>query len=539
MKRNFLRRVPIIRIFILIGLAGGLIVAAAPRIAIADAPARAEHVVVVVWDGLRPDSVNEQDTPALFKLSKEGTTFANHHSVYVSSTEVNGTAIATGGYPRTTGIVANAEYRPEIDPLQSFGTESEAALRKADELSHGPYIGLPTVAEILQRSGRRTAIAGSKQVALLADRGKRSDGIGVSGVLYQGKTLPPGLRTLLVNSRGEFPKTADSTMAPNRAVDAWTTRALVENMWANGVPTFSTLWLSEPDYAQHGSGPNSAVAREAIKSSDENLGRVLRALEAAKVRESTAVFVVSDHGFSTIGRAIDTTALLNDAGFQAFQKLPTTPAPGSVMVVANGGTVCLYVVGRDKRTVQRLVEFLQQSDFAGVIFCRFDIEGTFPLSAANIDASTAPDIVVSLRWTAATSRTGMPGTIVSDARKRAVGQGMHASLSRFDMHNTLIAAGAGIRPGFIDTLPSGNADVAPTVLALLGMPASTEMDGRALEEALSDRERFTADPVSETLEAGHRGEKSQWHQYLRRTKLGRQIYLDEGNGEATPLEMSK
>jgi hypothetical protein len=208
-------------------------------------------------------------------------------------------------------------------------------------------------------------------------------------------------------------------------------------------------------------------------------------------------------------------------------------------VVANGGTVCLYVVGRDKRTVQRLVEFLQQSDFAGVIFCRFEIEGTFPLSAANIDAPTAPDIVVSLRWTSAANRTGMPGAIVSDARKRAVGQGMHASLSRFDMHNTLIAAGAGIRPGFSDTLPSGNADVAPTVLSLLGMAASTEMDGRALEEALPDHGRFTADPVSETLEAGHRGEKSQWHQYLRRTKLGRQIYLDEGNGEAAPVEKSK
>ena len=535
MRRHPPQQFALIRSFTFIGLANVLAFAALPRSSLADAPARAEHVVVVVWDGLRPDSVTEQDTPTLFKLAQEGTTFAHNHCVYVSSTEVNG----TGGYPRTTGIVANAEYRPEIDPLKPFGTESEAAVRRADELSHGRYIGLPTIAEIVQRGGGRTTVAGSKAVALLLDRGIRGDAIGTSELLYQGKTLPANLGPTLTSSLGRFPKTADATLAPNRGVDAWTTRALVEQMWASGVPAFSMLWLSEPDYAQHGSGPNSRVAREALKSSDENLARVLRGLEAAKVRDSTAMFVVSDHGFSTIGRAIDTAALLNDAGFRAFQTFPATPAPGSVMVVANGGSVSLYVVGGDKRTVQRLVEFLQESDFAGVIFCRFEIDGTFPLSAAKIDAATAPDIVVSLRWTSAVSRTGMPGMINSDAKKRIAGQGMHASLSRFDMHNTLIAAGAGIQPRFVDQLPSGNADVVPTVLALLGMTVPAEMDGRVLQEALASHEPPAAEAASEILEAGHRGDKSQWHQYLRRTKLGRQIYLDEGNGEAAPLRKAE
>ncbi len=58
-------------------------------------PAPTEHVIVMVWDGLRPDSVTEQDTPTLFRLSKEGSFFAHHHPVYLSSTEVNGTALAT------------------------------------------------------------------------------------------------------------------------------------------------------------------------------------------------------------------------------------------------------------------------------------------------------------------------------------------------------------------------------------------------------------------------------------------------------------
>src|SRR6476619_1114046 len=56
------------------------------------------HVVVLVWDGMRPDFVSERNTPTLWKLAQEGVTFAHHHSVYVSATNVNGAAIATGVY---------------------------------------------------------------------------------------------------------------------------------------------------------------------------------------------------------------------------------------------------------------------------------------------------------------------------------------------------------------------------------------------------------------------------------------------------------
>jgi len=46
------------------------------------------------------------------------------------------------------------------------------------------------------------------------------------------------------------------------------------------------------------------VALAAIKSSDENLAAVLSVLDQRKARETTDVFVVSDHGFSTIRRSM-------------------------------------------------------------------------------------------------------------------------------------------------------------------------------------------------------------------------------------------
>src|SRR5205809_974708 len=64
-------------------------------------------VIVVVWDGMRPDFVNESNAPALTKLARQGVTFSRHHSTYISATEVNGAAIATGTYPGRSGLIGN------------------------------------------------------------------------------------------------------------------------------------------------------------------------------------------------------------------------------------------------------------------------------------------------------------------------------------------------------------------------------------------------------------------------------------------------
>ncbi len=107
------------------------------------------HIVVVVWDGMRPDFVSEQNTPALWKLSREGVTFRNHHAVYPSATIVNGTALVTGVYPSKNGIIANHVYRPDIDLNHAIDVEIPAVVKKGDELSGGKYISVPTIAELV------------------------------------------------------------------------------------------------------------------------------------------------------------------------------------------------------------------------------------------------------------------------------------------------------------------------------------------------------------------------------------------------------
>src|SRR5689334_11929358 len=163
------------------------------------------RVVVVVWDGMRPDFVTEQNCPTLYQLARKGVTFAHHHSVYPSATEVNGTAISTGAYPAHDGIVGNHEYRPEIDLLKEVRTESPATAQKGDKLTHGHYVRLPTLAEIVRGAGGKAVVAGAKPVAFLPDRMAGKDERGGFNV-FAGSTLPKELEATLTNRYGSFPK---------------------------------------------------------------------------------------------------------------------------------------------------------------------------------------------------------------------------------------------------------------------------------------------------------------------------------------------
>jgi len=490
----------------------------------AETPKPERHVVVVVWDGMRPDFVSQENTPALWKLANEGVVFRNHHAVYPSATNVNGTAIATGVYPGHSGLIANHDYRPEIDNRKSLDVEIPAVVEKGDELSGGKYISIPTIAEIVQRAGGRTAIATAKTVGLLLDRHVDPGHAKNSVTVFAGESRPRDALNPIVDALGPFPPFGQITEG-----DKWTTKAFTDFLWRDGVPAFSLLWLGDPDLTQHQSAPGARPALAAIKSSDENLAAVLSALDRQGARKTTDVFVVSDHGFSTIERSVDLRKILNDAGFTAKTEFSDEPKPGDIMLVGNGGTVLFYVMNHDAPAIRRLVEFLQQSDFAGVIFTKEAVEGTFALDQGKIDSPHAPDVVMAFRWNEKKNQFGVPGMIDADWQ-RGAGKGTHATLSRFDMHNTLIAAGPDFRRGYTNELPSGNVDLAPTILHILGITPPQRLDGRILSEAMVNMDAVMLKPEINKIEATKDFSVGTWRQSLQISRVGSTEYLDEGNG---------
>jgi hypothetical protein len=161
------------------------------------------------------------------------------------------------------------------------------------------------------------------------------------------------------------------------------------------------------------------------------------------------------------------------------------------------------------------------------------LEGTFTLDRGKIDSPDAPDVVLAFRWNENKNQLGIRGMIDGDWQ-RAAGKGTHATLSRFDIHNTLIAAGPDFRRGQVDDLPSGNVDLAPTILKILGIALPHPMDGRVLSEALVKTDMQPLKPQTETIEATKSFSSGTWRQVLHISRLGSTIYLDDGNGAFVP-----
>jgi len=87
-------------------------------------------------------------------------------------------------------------------------------------------------------------------------------------------------------------------------------------------------------------------------------------------------------------------------------------------------------------------------------------------------------------------------------------------------------------------LPTGNVDLAPTILNILGINGPQEMDGRILSEAMVNTNRVPGGSKTETktIEGKKDFTAGKWRQSLRISRVGSTIYLDEGNGVFTPKE---
>ena len=167
------------------------------------------------------------------------------------------------------------------------------------------------------------------------------------------------------------------------------------------------------------------------------------------------------------------------------------------------------------------------------------MQGTFGLDQAKIDGQHAPDVVMAFRWHDSKNRFGTPGMIDADWQRRA-GEGTHATLSRFDMHNILMATGPDFRSGQMDDLPTGNVDLAPTILRILGITPPQKLDGRVLSEALVKVDPASAGskPETKTIEVIKDFPAGIWRQSLQISRVGATEYLDEGNGAFVPEKRS-
>lgn len=507
----------------------------------AEPPAgRPSLVLVVVVDGLRPDSIDPADTPNLHRLRRQGVDFAASHAVFPTGTRVNAAAIATGTYPAANGFVSNSLYVPAMDPSRPLpGDKLEQLLALAGagggRLLHRDGLGEVLAARWLRLAAVSSASPGSS--LLLNPGALRGAGLLVNGRLEPGVRVayPDDVNRAILDRFGPAPTRREAADRRGDLV-GWTQRVLVEYVLPELRPDVVVNWITEPDHTQHAHGVGSPQALDALRDVDRHLGVLLDTIERPGMAGTTDLLVVSDHGATRYTSAVSVDQSLIDAGLKAG------PHSDDVVVVSNGPCALLYVKDREPAGIRKLVEFLQGQEWAGVLFTAARdqqshdpdgwVPGTFSLALIHEDnPDRHPDVLLTFPWSSAPNEFGIPGTDVTTikgaAGTRKGPSSGHGSMSPWAIRNTLLAWGPDFKRWVVDRVPAGAVDVAPTVLRLLRLPDVPALDGRVLTEALRDGPDEEQVAV-ETRTWTTAGPGSGYQAAIQVSQVGRHRYVDKG-----------
>ncbi len=472
------------------------------------------RVLIVAFDGLQPSQVQPDLAPNLAAFFAGGVTFARNHPVFPTVTRINVASLMTGCHPGSHGLAGNTlvirDYNSNIT-VPALEPELVKVRQKT-----GAVLLRPTLADILHGHGAEYVAVGVGTSGNAYVQNPLAEDLG-GATIHPEFCMPRALHGQIVERFGPWPP----YMAPNIAQIEVGTKVLIEYVLAERDPEVALIWYSEPDTSNHKSGVGSVLSNSALAAADEQFGRIIAWLERNGTLEETDVIVVSDHGYATIDEVAEVEVELRAAGF------PGGGQPGGVLAASNGGTVLLYAHEADPATVERLVAWLVRQPWCGALLASErvgPVPGTLPASIANIDGPRGPDLAMSFAWNSDPNSAGFPGHSASVIGP--VGAGTHGGMSRHELRNTLIARGPSFLPSTVIETPTGNIDVAPTILHLLGMPGGGDMDGRVLHEALAGG---GDSPDVEYRSETHSAELGDYRQQVTVSTAAGSRYVDWGN----------
>ena len=262
----------------------------------------------------------------------------------------------------------------------------------------------------------------------------------------------------------------------------WTSAAC--NLIAKHKPNLLLLHLLNTDTTHHQYGPQTQAGYTAVAYADTCVARVLAAIDTAGIGEKTAVFIVSDHGFTTTDKALLPNGLLRQEGWLRAAG-PSKIDEARVCVVPEGGVALLYFTDPtiDAAARQKIRDlFIGREGMATVIEPDRFAEYGFP--DVRDWPQMADMVLVAEDGYCFAGKADDDRWVVPVAQVGAY-IGNHGFLATNPKMNALfIAAGAGIKSG-VELGAIDNIDVAPTAAQLLGVPLP-DTDGKVIAGALAE-----------------------------------------------------
>ena len=408
--------------------------------------AQATRTIIMVWDGLRPDSVNPTDTPNLYALRQAGVNFTDNHSTYPTFTMMNGSSFATGSFPKTSGFYGNTFWTPPqgaantIPAGQSAGgaaqdyvdpvfTEDYQVLTTLNNYYGGQLLLVKSLFATAQAAGLTTATIGKSGAAYIQDLGQggyfldensvqprslvtelQAAGIalpkntafgyaGANAVTLAANNGDPTGRAgyITFNTTAYDPQGAltvparDSTDAtqgaPEDAANKYMMSVYTQYILPKKLPMLTLIWFRTPDNVEHGYGPGSPNAVAGVRSQDQRLGELIAGLKANNLDATTNIVVVSDHGHSSVSGPLATYPL------RAITPSATPPG-GAAVNGATSGTdaAALGAVNANGFSFSGDVRSADLLTYRG--FNAYDGSGCVTSAMYGLDANGTPTIPV-------------------------------------------------------------------------------------------------------------------------------------------------
>lgn len=386
---------------------------------------RAQHVIVVSVDGLRPEYYLEErwPTPAMRQVLMRGAHAVRVRSIFPSLTYPSHTTMATGALPARHGIWSNREVEPVEDPPW---------------LKDASLIRVPALWDAVRAAGGTTAAlnwpvtAGAAIDWNVPDVWPGSDAEVIQAMADA--SHPPGLLAEL-EREATGPLTLDNFSSKLLAHDV-RLATMAAYLYERYRPTLCLVHVEgvvqiqqEPDWR------NPRRAR-AIACADVVVSLLLEVLERTEAWEHTAIIVTGDHGMTEVHTQLRPNVWLAAAGLRPASL--DGGEPWRATFHALGGCAFLRVASpaaRNAAAARKVLDGLPPGTremFRIVERDELDALGSDP--DAPFALAAAPGFVLDQRCEEP-DRAPNPG----------MSHGHHPEMA--DMDTGLVAAGAGIRAG--------------------------------------------------------------------------------------------
>jgi len=405
------------------------------------------HVVLVSIDGLRADYCTQPDThslliPNLRGLMGRGRIALGLTGPFPTVTYTAHTSLVTGASPDRHGILANRPFDPKYENQAGWYWYAESikaetlwdAARAAGKTTGAVYWPVTVGARIDDNFPQMWRAKVDEDDKLL--RALMSPSL-VAGYARDYPLLPAEHRT--DHERGD----AAEYLLRERKDD------------------LTLVYFTDLDEAEHAHGPGSREALATLERIDAELGRVLRAIDAAGDTPRTTVFVVSDHGFLPVTTAVRPAAILKAAGLFDVNAAGAVTGWRAGVVVA-GGLAAIYLKDPTDPALRGEVSAALASAAAdpkyGIqkVYDAAEVAKTHGFAGASFAIEAKAGFVFAPGW-------GAP-VVAPSSDKGAHGYPPEIA----EMRACFIAAGAGVRPGPpLPVIPM--LSVAPTIARVLGL----------------------------------------------------------------------